>query len=494
MPRTAPAVRSRSVRPLASTEPRPDSLAAERDPLLHEVEGLRYQLDALPRRHGRKSVITVRLAESDTGPPLVDRCDLFSFRSRRAFAQLVADVFARDTGQVLGQLALVLDACERARSSQPRTQSERLTPERRRAAEELLAHADLLDRAAAVMEQLGYVGEEAPKRLAFLVAVSRLLAKPLSAIVFAPSGSGKSELLEAVARLMPEESVEFLSRLTPQALFYAGSESLRHKLVLVDEQVGATEADHSIRTLQSRGVLRLAIPVKGKTESFEARGPIALMSGTTSESINPENLSRCLELVLDDSPAQTERVQVAQRRAAAGKGAPAPDLQVWRDAQRILEPCEVVIPFAEKLSYAARTSADRRGNAKLLGLIMAHGLLCQRQRQRDPRGRVVATLADYRVIYELLQPTVTREIDGLSPRAARLFKLLQEAPPAAISRREVAARLGWAYMTAARALEELERVELVCALEGREVPRRYQLAERIGALQGAKLTAPDRLR
>lgn len=482
-----------AVRPCSAQKPAP-APALEPDPLRHEVEGLVYRLDAPPRRHGRKSVVTVRLSGADAGPPLVDRADLFSFRSRRAFAQLVADVFGRDVGAVLGHLAVVLDSCERAQAAEPRSTVERLTPERRRAAEALLAHVDLLDRAAIVTEQLGYVGEEAPKRLAFLVAVSRLLAKPLSAIVFAPSGSGKSELLEAVAKLTPEESVEFLSRLTPQALFYAGAEGLRHKLVLVDEQVGATEADHSIRTLQSRGVLRLAIPIKGKTESFEAKGPIALMSGTTSESLNPENLSRCIELVLDDSPAQTERVQAAQRRAAAGKTPTAPDTQVWRDAQRLLEPCEVVIPFAERLTYAARTTADRRGNAKLLGLIMAHALLCQRQRERDPRGQVVATVADYQVIYALLQPAVSREVDGLSPRAARLFKLVEEDPAAAISRRELAARLGWSYMTAARALEELERVELVRALDLREVPRRYRLAERIGALQGARLTPPDQVR
>ena len=241
MPRARP-TRPEDTQPLAPCDPDPDPLACV-------VDGLLYRLDALPLRHGKRSVLSVRLADGDGGPALVDRADLYSFRSRRACAQLEGDAFACEVSQVLGHLALLLDQTERAQASEPRAAPERLSPERQAAAEALLVQPRLLDRAAAVMDQLGYVGEEVPKRLAYLVATSRLLARPLSAIVFAPSGSGKSELLETVARLVPEEAVEFLSRLTPQALFYAGPEHLRHKLVLVDEHVGAAEADASIRTL-----------------------------------------------------------------------------------------------------------------------------------------------------------------------------------------------------------------------------------------------------
>ena len=44
---------------------------------------------------------------------LVDRVDLFSFGSRRRFAQLVAGQFGREPDAVLGQLATVLDAVYR---------------------------------------------------------------------------------------------------------------------------------------------------------------------------------------------------------------------------------------------------------------------------------------------------------------------------------------------------------------------------------------------
>jgi DNA primase len=442
--------------------------------LSFEVEGISYVLDKPPRKNGRRSVVSVKLAGSENAKPFVDRVDMFSFRSRQAFAALVAENFHRQAGDILGHLAVILDEVER--NDQPsKPVVPVLTPGRTRAAEKLLSTKNLLDRVAKVLDDLGYVGEARNKRLGYLVATSRLLRKPLSAILMAPSGSGKSELLEKLALVLPEESVEFLSRLTPQALFYLGPDHLRHKLVLVDEQAGASEADYSIRTLQSKGLLRLAVPVKGKTEPFTVHGPIALMSGTTDQNINPENLSRCLELSLDDSKEQTKLIQDAQRRAWAGEKAKL-DATVWQDAQRLLEPLEVVIPFATKLDYPTRTTKDRRDNQKLLTLIATHALLMQKQRKRDAEGRLVATVEDYRIIYDLLRPQVDAELDGLSPRASTLYRRLYDGDRTPFTRRDAADLLGWSYMTTKRALDELVAHELVY-LSDQEYVRSYQLLE-----------------
>ncbi|MBI3726283.1 hypothetical protein HY251_20350 [bacterium] len=463
------------------------------DPLAVEVEGLRYELDRPATRNGRKVVVSVRLAAGGDSAPLVDRADLYSFRQRHGLSVLVSETFARKPDEVMGALALLLDQVERLAATAKKAEPVVLTQARRTAGEKLLRSPDLLERAAHALDARGYVGEERNKRLVYLVATSRLLEKPLSAILFAQSGAGKSELLDRLAQLMPEESVEFLSRLTPQALYYAGADHLRHKVVLVDEQAGASEADYSIRTLQSRGVLRLAVPVRGKTESFEARGPIALLSGTTRDDLNPENLSRCLELSLDDSAEQTKRIQEAQRRAWAGERRKALDPVPWQDAQRLLEPCEVVIPFASKLAYPARTTSDRRDNMKLLSLVAAHALLYQQQRERDREGRVVAVLYDYKSVFELLRPLVDQELDGLSPRAGTLYRALVKQGAATFTTREAAALQGWGYNTAKRALAELRAHELLRLAES-ETPRRYALLD--GSLLGnsAALTDPSELR
>ena len=500
MSRATPSVRTRAAAPAPA--PSPPSIP---DPLVQELDGLRYALDAWPRRQGKSSVLTVRLAggaggASDRGPPLVDRCDLYSFRSRRGFAQLVADHFARAVDQILGHLALLLDVLERARAAADEpgvADAAQLTPERRAAAEALLRAPDLLERAAAAMTARGHVGDDEVKRLCFLVALSRLAPCTLSALLVAPTGAGKSTVLEAVAALVPPEHQVALVRLTAQSLFYAGPRTLRHKLLLVDEYEGQAEADHAVRVLQSKGELTQTATVKGRAERFTVKGPAAVMSGTTSSSaIDPQNASRMLLLALDDSPAQTRRIQQAQARAWAGADpARALDLLPWHDAQRLLAedlPAQVAVPFAPELTLPARTSADRRLGPQLFQLVAAHALLHARQRARDHQGRTLAVPADYAAVHALLQPlSAHAQGEDLSPRAARaLGWLFARGEPA--DRREVASALGWSYNTAKKALEELLAQELLRRVDPGP-PARYRPLDAPALLAPTALTPPDAL-
>jgi hypothetical protein len=464
------------------------------DPLAVTVDGLSYSLDKSPTKGGKQNVVTI--ANGRDAPPLVDRVDLYSHRQRERLARLVADTYGREPGAVMGALALLLDQAERhADANAPKATPVLLTAARKKTAEKILTSKTLLDAAASVMTDRGHVGEEANKRLVYLVATSRLLAKPSSAILRAESAAGKSELLDRATELLPEECVEFLSRITPHALFYAGADHLRHKVIVVDEAAGTTEADYAIRTLQTKGLLRVALVVKGKTESFTARGPIALLSGTTSPDLNPENLSRCLALTLDESPEQTRRVQEAQRRAWAGTGTKNVDLTPWQDAQRLLEALDVTIPFAEKLTFPASTISDRRDNAKLLTLVAAHALLFQRQRERDKNGRLVATVADYAAIHALVRPVVEASLDSLSPRGVALYKALVKGSLSEreFTRREAASELGWPYMTTTRAILELLAHELVRVVPGAEKPVRYAVLDRSVLGSAATLTPPEAL-
>lgn len=253
------------------------------DALELEQDGLLYALDRAPLG-GKRVVVSVRVLGSD-GPAFTDAAPLLAFKGREALATTIAAHFGRDPGQILGHLALLLDQVERAQVAQTRPTTVELTPERRAAADALLLVPDILDQAASALDALGYVGEEATKRLAYLVATSRLLDRPLSAILMAPPGAGKSDLLDKLTLLLPAEAVEFLSRVTPSALYYAGPDALRRKVVVVDEQAGASDADYAIRTLQTKGLLRLAVSVGGRTERFEARGsplsPLTRSAGKT---------------------------------------------------------------------------------------------------------------------------------------------------------------------------------------------------------------------
>ena len=70
--------------------------------------------------------------------------------------------------------------------------------------------------------------------------------------------------------------------------------------------------------------------------------------------------------------------------------------------------------------------------------------------------------------------SVTTQVDGLSPRAARVYRELAGADRP-LTRRELAARVGWSYPTARRATADLIDQELAQVDDPTVVPRRYAL-------------------
>jgi hypothetical protein len=275
----------------------------------------------------------------------------------------------------------------------------------------LLKREDLLDQVARDIDSLGYVGEDTNKRLLYLVAVSRKLDDPLSAIVLSQSGAGKSGLTEVIERLCPPEDVVLLTRLTPQSLYYTEPGFLDRKLVIIEERYGSMEADYSIRVLQSRKKLIAAAPIKDpqtgnmKTKVFTVEARAAFIEATTASSVNHENATRCFELTMDESAEQTRRIheRMSLLRTEAGlrlrQEADAISRRHW-NAQRLLETLPVVIPFADKLTFPSAWLRTRRDYARFLNLIEVSAFLHQHQRKR--RGSaIVASTADYAVAYAL---------------------------------------------------------------------------------------------
>jgi len=169
-----------------------------------------------------------------------------------------------------------------------------MNEEEKRLALAFLSDPQLLDRIASGIEALGYVGEDTNKKIGYLVSISRKLDAALSMVILSTSGSGKSGLAEALEAITPEEDLLAISRLSPQALYYMPKDALRRKFVSIEERAGSMEADYSIRSLQSKKKLTLAVPIKDpstgriETKVFEIFGPAAFLETTTESVINVE--------------------------------------------------------------------------------------------------------------------------------------------------------------------------------------------------------------
>jgi hypothetical protein len=406
----------------------------------------------------------------------VDTIDLFASRSRAEFARRAGKALGVEGEAVeAALLALVVEAEKTAEESQGEDEASTpaMSESERSEALVFLKREDLLDQVARDVDSLGYVGEETNKRLLYFVAVSRKLEDPLSAIVLSQSGAGKSGLTEVIERLCPPEDVVLLTRLTPQSLYYTEPGFLDRKLVIVEERYGSMEADYSIRVLQSRKKLIAAAPVKDpqtgnmRTKVFTVEARAAFIEATTASSVNHENATRCFELQMDETEEQTRRIHERQRLLRTGRGlelrrqAEVITRRHW-NAQRLLEPLPVVIPFADRLSFPSSWMRTRRDHARFLNLIEVSAFLHQHQRERSREGAIVASLADYEAAYglagEVLRETLTDVKRPLREALQRIQGLAGQGE-GSISRREIREALGVPDSTVRRWLSDLVELE-----------------------------------
>ncbi len=467
--------------PPPSPEPAPPS--REEKAGLHLVrEGVTYQARVHSLLLGRLRV-TVKATRGEAFH--VDTIDLYASRSRAEFARRAGKALGIDADAVEAALLALLVEAEKT-AEEPKGEDEAvalvMSEAERSEALAFLRREDLLDQVAENLDALGFVGEETNKRLLYLVAVSRKLEDPLSAIVLSQSGAGKSGLTEVIERLCPPEDVVLLTRLTPQSLYYTEPGFLDRKLVIVEERYGSMEADYSIRVLQSRKKLIAAAPVKDpqtgnmRTKVFTVEARAAFIEATTASSVNHENATRCFELQMDETEEQTRRIHERQRLLRTGRGlelkrqAEAITRRHW-NAQRLLEPLPVVIPFADRLSFPSSWMRTRRDHARFLNLIEVSAFLHQHQRERSQEGAIVAALADYEAAYglagEVLKETLTDLKRPLREALQRIQGLAGQGERS-ISRREIREALGVPDSTVRRWLSELVELEYLEADGGKQ--------------------------
>lgn len=277
----------------------------------------------------------------------------------------------------------------------------------------LLDQPDVLVQAGETVQALGYAGNDTTHpRLLVLVHVSRSLERPTNCVVTGPSSSGKSHLVGLVTKLFPEDAVYTLAGMSERVLAYSDAD-LRHRHIIIGEAsalhregIGAS----LLRTLAWEGNLRYEVVEKNEagqqvTRVIEREGPTGFITTTTGR-VEPELETRVLSVYVDDTPAGTRIILNAAGARAEGDAPEPPILERWWAAFWWLQgkgESRVVIPFATLLAerYPDKLVRARRDFVQLLNLIRAASILHQRRRQHDQDGRIIATIDDYRAVYEV---------------------------------------------------------------------------------------------
>lgn len=393
----------------------------------------------------------------------VDTLDLYSARQRASYVaqaaielRLPEDAVKQDLGRVLLKLEALQEENQRRALEPKPIEARAMTDEEHGQAMTLLRDPRLLDRILDDLTACGLVGERTNKLVGYLAAVSRKLDQPLAVVIQSSSAAGKSSLMDAVLAMMPEEERVKYSAMTGQSLFYVGESNLKHKILAIVEQEGASRATYALKLLQSEGELTIAStgkdPTTGNlvTQEYHVEGPVMIFLTTTAIEVDEELLNRCLVLTVDEEREQTQAIHRLQRGRRTLEGLHARQareaiLELHRNAQRLLRPLAVVNPYAERLSFPDTTTRLRRDHEKYLTLIDTIALLHQHQRPIKTttyRGRAVqyveAILEDIAQANLLAHEVLGRSLDELPPQTRRLLMLIDAHVAAETKRRAIA--------------------------------------------------------
>ena len=494
--------------PSAEAAPQPETANQKSDLPILERQG-EYHVMAQGKRQYRvggldknnslevfKVAVRVRYEESFH----LDSFDMTRDGERRRFIERAAEetglekeLIKRDIGRLL--LALE-DAQQQRLAAAVETTGDRtpdMTADERKEALEFLKSPNLVDRIAETFEACGLVGEETNRLAAYLACTSRKLDRPLAVIIQSTSAAGKSALMEAVLAMFPQEESVKYSAMTGQSLYYLGEQDLKHRILAIIEEEGAEKASYALKLLQSEGELTIASTGKDphtgrmETQEYHVEGPVMIFLTTTAIDIDEELQNRCLTLTVDESREQTERIHALQRQARTLEGLRlrkrrARLLTLLRNVQRLLEPVDVVNPWADQLTFTAERTRTRRDHEKYLTLIDAIALLHQHQRQGNDDGDggkyITVTLDDIELANRIAPELLGRSLDELPPQSRRMYEAVKaivrdrmaaqevEQRFALFSRRELREHLGWSITQVRVHLERLRQFEYITARYG----------------------------
>jgi hypothetical protein len=459
------------------------------DEIVIEYDGRRYRVRGLAKNLSHE-LMKVNVLAGNANGFHVDTLDLYSARQRAAFTKQAADELGASEETLRKELGRVLLKLEELQQEAIRQALTPAKPEVAMSAEEqgealaLLRDPKLLDRILEDFARCGVVGEETNKLVGYLAAVSRHLESPLAVVVQSSTAAGKSSLMDAVLNFVPEEERIQYSAMTGQSLYYMGEMDLKHKVLAIAEEGGASRAGYALKLLQSEGVLSIAStgkdPATGRlvTHQYRVEGPVMIFLTTTAIDLDEELLNRCLVLTVDEDRAQTQAIHRWQREQQTLEGllkrqARQKIVKLHQNAQRLLKPLFVANPYAPELTFPDHRTRLRRDHTKYLTLIRSIALLHQHQRPlKTAQGvsYIEATREDIATADRLMQELLARSLDELPPQTRKLLALIEQLVNGRkdfrFSRRDVREHAGWGMTQVRVHLDRLQEMEHVITHRG----------------------------
>lgn len=313
-----------------------------------------------------------------------------------------------------------------------------MSEKERKEALEYLKSADLISKIKEDITKIGIIGEDINKLALYLISLTRKFKKPIHAVLFARTSTGKSYLVNTIAELVPPEDRLILTSATARSLDYLeGDSAIKEKFLVVQEIHGVREVEDNIRLIQSEGKLTriYAVPDpatgKIKTKSNEVEFQASVVTTTTLYTIHHENLTRIFEIYLDESQEQTKKIfEFIKKKTSLEWQLQAIERKkikkLHHNIQRMLSPLEVTIPFVKYIEFPSSSTRHRRDIDRFLNLVKVVAFLRQYQKEKKKESDIEyikADVEDYRIGYDIGKELLKSSLSNLEEKAKKVFEL-----------------------------------------------------------------------
>jgi DNA primase catalytic core len=348
--------------------------------------------------------------------------DLVEKLARRAAEKL--DVSSSVIAETLAKLTEELESfritqVEAKKKEKP--QKKQLTPYEIDEAIKILSHKDLYTFTKKAYAKSGIIGELNNAMILHFAMNSRRSDDPVSVICLSASGTGKSYLLERVAKCFPREEIIENTQLTENSFYYFKQDEIKHKVFLIEDMDGAGSVEYPIRELISKKRISKTVTLKDtkgnlRTITLTVEGPVSFCAATTKEKLYEDNANRCILIYLDNSTEQDQKIMQYHKELKAGLVNRAEEEKIQTklsNLQRVLKNYRIINPYATLIDLPQEVFKPRRTLSLLLSFIESvtnfHQYQCEKQ-----DGALLTHPTHIQIAFDLLKESLFTKSDELS--------------------------------------------------------------------------------
>jgi len=323
-------------------------------------------------------------------------------------------------------------------------------PEIQQSADEIAQDPLLFKNKIEIINQLGVINERKPIGLYLVTIDSRCLpmgstgSEALATKNSGPYGAGKSHPMFACLKIYPKKAYHLITSGSDKSL-YNIQHGLKHKCLILTEALqlqgdrsGDNELAYSIRSLVSEGSLtyqRTGHNADGKQVTIIQRmsGPTSLLTTTVRGRLEDQLEDRLTTVNPNVTSKQTQDILTRSADIAAGNVdvVDIKTINAWKLFHYLLEPVEVLIPFARDISDYVNSRGElpisaRRAFKRVLSMIKTIATVYQKQRRIDDMGRVIAEIQDYALAYQLIEESFRKTLSEYNKYTDDRMKLIEE--------------------------------------------------------------------